>query len=47
MEAETTIRRHHLIDEAKSELDVAYDEVSTAESQIIDYNSLRYRASHE
>lgn len=36
------MRRHHLIEEAKSELDVAYDEVKRAESKIMaleqDYN---------
>ena len=40
--AEQSVRRHHLIEEAKVELDLAYDEVKRAENRIMeleqDYN---------
>jgi len=34
--ARTPIRRHHLIEEAKAELDVAYDEVKRAEQALME-----------
>ncbi|MFP6744881.1 MAG: hypothetical protein VCB77_06810, partial [Alphaproteobacteria bacterium] len=40
--AEQSVRRHHLIEEAKVELDLAYEEVKRAENHIMeleqDYN---------
>lgn len=34
------IRRHHLIEEAKAELDVTYEEVKRAEQQIMEFEAL-------
>ena len=37
---EFAVRRHHLIEEAKAELDIAYEEVKRAEQEIMVYESL-------
>lgn len=34
------VRRHHLIEEAKAELDVTYEEVKRAEQQIMEFEAL-------
>lgn len=34
------VRRHHLIEEAKAELDVAYEEVKRAEQKIMEFEAL-------
>ena len=36
-DAELAVRRHHLIEEAKAELDLAYEEVKRAEHKIMSF----------